>query len=100
MERRPLGRPPKLQTSLRSMVKAARLQAILAEVASRCSDPNFDLDNVAGALTRRLVGSPYGRREQPTYRRTSARFESQIFGDSQNFSSLINPSVRGWPSLD
>jgi len=38
-------------------VKAARLQAILAEVARRFSDPNFDLDNVAGALgmSRRYV---------------------------------------------
>ena len=31
-------------------VKAARLQAILAEVALRFSDPDFDLDNVARAL--------------------------------------------------
>jgi AraC-like DNA-binding protein len=38
-------------------VKAARLQAILAEVARRFSDPDFDLDNVAGALglSRRYV---------------------------------------------
>ena len=38
-------------------VKAARLQAILAEVARRFSDPNFDLDNIAGALgmSRRYV---------------------------------------------
>ena len=38
-------------------VKAARLQAILAEVARCFSDPNFDLDNVAGALgmSRRYV---------------------------------------------
>jgi AraC-like DNA-binding protein len=38
-------------------VKAARLRAILAEVARRFSDPNFDLDNVAGALgmSRRYV---------------------------------------------
>ncbi|KWV61112.1 hypothetical protein AS156_25830 [Bradyrhizobium macuxiense] len=38
-------------------VKAARLQAILAEVARRFSDPNFDLDNVARALgmSRRYV---------------------------------------------
>ena len=38
-------------------VKAARLQAILAEVGRRFSDPNFDLDNVAGALglSRRYV---------------------------------------------
>lgn len=38
-------------------VKTARLQAILAEVARRFSDPNFDLDNVAGALgmSRRYV---------------------------------------------
>jgi AraC-like DNA-binding protein len=38
-------------------VKAAKLQAILAEVAQRSSDPNFDLDNVAGALgmSRRYV---------------------------------------------
>src|SRR5262249_16401255 len=38
-------------------VKAARLQTILAEVAQRFSDPNFDLDNVAGALgmSRRYV---------------------------------------------
>jgi AraC-like DNA-binding protein len=38
-------------------VKAARLQAILEEVARRFSDPNFDLDNVAGALgmSRRYV---------------------------------------------
>jgi AraC-like DNA-binding protein len=38
-------------------VKAARLQAILAEVARRFNDPNFDLDNVAGALgmSRRYV---------------------------------------------
>src|SRR5262252_5893537 len=38
-------------------VKAARLQAILAEVAQRFGDPNFDLDNVAGALgmSRRYV---------------------------------------------
>jgi AraC-like DNA-binding protein len=31
-------------------VKAARLQAILAEVARRFGEPNFDLDDVAGAL--------------------------------------------------
>jgi AraC-like DNA-binding protein len=38
-------------------VKAARLQAILAEVARCFSDPNFDLDNVARALglSRRYV---------------------------------------------
>lgn len=38
-------------------VKAARLQAILAEVARRFSEPNFDLDHVAGALglSRRYV---------------------------------------------
>jgi AraC-like DNA-binding protein len=38
-------------------VKAAKLQAILAEVAQRFSDPNFDLDNVARALgmSRRYV---------------------------------------------
>src|SRR5215469_6083925 len=38
-------------------VKAARLQTILAEVARRFSDPNFDLDNVAGVLglSRRYV---------------------------------------------
>ncbi len=38
-------------------VKEARLQAILAEIAQRFSDPNFDLDNVAGALgmSRRYV---------------------------------------------
>lgn len=38
-------------------VKAARLQAILAEVAQRFSDPNFDLNHVAGALgmSRRYV---------------------------------------------
>ena len=38
-------------------VKAARLQAILAEVAQRFSDPSFDLNNVAGALgmSRRYV---------------------------------------------
>ncbi|OAF05499.1 hypothetical protein AYJ54_00915 [Bradyrhizobium centrolobii] len=38
-------------------VKAAKLQAILAEVARRFSDPNFDLNNVAGALgmSRRYV---------------------------------------------
>ena len=38
-------------------VKAAKLQAILAEVAQRSSDPNFDLNNVAGALgmSRRYV---------------------------------------------
>jgi AraC-like DNA-binding protein len=38
-------------------VKAARLQAILAEIAQRFSDPNFDLDNVAGAIgmSRRYV---------------------------------------------
>ena len=38
-------------------VKAARLRAILAEVARRFSDPDFDLDNVAGALglSRRYV---------------------------------------------
>lgn len=38
-------------------VKAARLQAILAEVARRFSDPNFDVDYVAGALgmSRRYV---------------------------------------------
>jgi AraC-like DNA-binding protein len=38
-------------------VKAARLQAILTEVARRFSDPGFDLDNVAGALgmSRRYV---------------------------------------------
>jgi AraC-like DNA-binding protein len=38
-------------------VKAARLRAILAEVARRFIDPNFDLDDVAGALgmSRRYV---------------------------------------------
>jgi len=38
-------------------VKAARLQAILAEVARCFSDPNFDLDKLAGALgmSRRYV---------------------------------------------
>jgi AraC-like DNA-binding protein len=38
-------------------LKAARLQAILAEVARRFSDPNFDLDNVASTvdLSRRYV---------------------------------------------
>jgi len=38
-------------------VKGAKLQAILAEVAQRFSDPNFDLNNVAGALgmSRRYV---------------------------------------------
>jgi AraC-like DNA-binding protein len=38
-------------------VKAARLQAILAEVARRFGEPNFDLDDVAGALciSRRYV---------------------------------------------
>ena len=38
-------------------VKAARLQAILAEVARCFGDPDFDLDNVAGALglSRRYV---------------------------------------------
>ena len=38
-------------------VKAAKLQAIMAEVARRFSDPNFDLDNIAGALgmSRRYV---------------------------------------------
>ena len=38
-------------------VKAARLQAILSEVARRFSDPNFELDNVVGALglSRRYV---------------------------------------------
>jgi AraC-like DNA-binding protein len=38
-------------------VKAARLRAILAEVARRFSDPNFDLDNVAGrlGLSRRYI---------------------------------------------
>jgi len=38
-------------------VKAAKLQAILAEVAQRFSDPNFDLNHVAAALgmSRRYV---------------------------------------------
>src|SRR5262249_54527200 len=38
-------------------VKAARLQAILAEVARRFGEPSFDLDDVAGALgiSRRYV---------------------------------------------
>jgi AraC-like DNA-binding protein len=38
-------------------VKAARLRAILAEIAKRFSDPGFDLDNVAAALglSRRYV---------------------------------------------
>jgi AraC-like DNA-binding protein len=38
-------------------VKAARLQAILAEVARRFGEPKFDLDDVAGALciSRRYV---------------------------------------------
>jgi AraC-like DNA-binding protein len=38
-------------------VKAARLQAILAEVARRFGEPNFELDDVAGALgmSRRYV---------------------------------------------
>jgi AraC-like DNA-binding protein len=31
-------------------LKAARLRAILAEIAGHFSNPNFDLDNVAGAL--------------------------------------------------
>jgi hypothetical protein len=30
-------------------VKAARLQAILSEVARHFSEPNFELDNVLGA---------------------------------------------------
>lgn len=38
-------------------VKAARLRAILAEVAQRFSEPDFDLDNVAGTLglSRRYI---------------------------------------------
>jgi AraC-like DNA-binding protein len=38
-------------------VKAARLRAILAEIARRFGDPDFDLDNVAGTLglSRRYV---------------------------------------------
>jgi AraC-like DNA-binding protein len=38
-------------------VKAAKLQAVLTEVARRFTDPNFDLDNVARALgmSRRYV---------------------------------------------
>ena len=38
-------------------LKAARLRAILAEIAGHFSNPNFDLDNVAGALglSRRYV---------------------------------------------
>src|SRR5437660_1416902 len=38
-------------------VKAARLRAILAEIARRFSEPDFDLDNVAGTLglSRRYV---------------------------------------------
>jgi AraC-like DNA-binding protein len=38
-------------------VKAARLRAILAEIGRRFSNPDFDLDNVAGALglSRRYV---------------------------------------------
>jgi AraC-like DNA-binding protein len=38
-------------------VRVARLRAILAEIGRRSSDPNFDLDNVAGALglSRRYV---------------------------------------------
>jgi AraC-like DNA-binding protein len=38
-------------------VKAARLRAILAEIGGRFSNPDFDLDNVAGALglSRRYV---------------------------------------------
>jgi AraC-like DNA-binding protein len=38
-------------------VKAARLRAVVAEIAQRFRDPNFDLDNVAGALglSRRYV---------------------------------------------
>ena len=38
-------------------MKAAKLQAILAEVAQRFGDPNVDLNNVAGALgmSRRYV---------------------------------------------
>ena len=38
-------------------VKAARLQAILSEVAKHFSDPNFELDNVVGALrlSRRYI---------------------------------------------
>jgi AraC-like DNA-binding protein len=38
-------------------LKAVRLRAILAEIARRFSEPDFDLDNVAGALglSRRYV---------------------------------------------
>jgi hypothetical protein len=38
-------------------VKAARLRAVIAEIARHFMDPNFDLDNVAGALglSRRYV---------------------------------------------
>jgi AraC-like DNA-binding protein len=38
-------------------VKAARLRAVIAEIARRFMDPNFDLDDVAGALglSRRYV---------------------------------------------
>jgi AraC-like DNA-binding protein len=38
-------------------VKAARLRAILAEIARRFAEPDFDLDNVAGALglSRRYI---------------------------------------------
>jgi transcriptional regulator GlxA family with amidase domain len=38
-------------------VKAARLRAILSEVARRFSEPDFDLDNIAGTLglSRRYI---------------------------------------------
>ena len=45
------GRPPNPQKLVAKRgVKAARVRAILAEIARRFSDTDFDLDSVAGTL--------------------------------------------------
>jgi transcriptional regulator GlxA family with amidase domain len=38
-------------------VQAARLRAVVAEIARRCSEPDFDLDNIGGTpgLSRRYI---------------------------------------------
>jgi hypothetical protein len=56
-------------------VKAARLRAILSEVARRFSESDFDLDNVAGALglSRRYIQrTPRGDRSPTVSRRGEA----------------------------
>src|SRR5215467_3374725 len=68
-------------------VKAAKLQAILAEVARRFSDPSFDLDNVAAALgmSRRYV--------QKLFEGTGKSFTEHIAGCrlERAFAMLTDP---------